>query len=308
MGGVAEIAEHAGDGRSDARRVSVSFAAKLGSAPLVAGCWFLATYWVLDTVGVSGFATFSIIAGLAAVLPFLDLGLGVAAMDAAAHQRQDLDDVVGTTTGLLAKVAVGVLVVATVGGAAGAFPPILGIEGSGSTSLAVWLALVAFALSLPMNVGPRLLTGLGLNHWMVGFQTISVLVMLALVFLGRTVGGGLPVFAMAPFGGVLISNLLACVVVAPRIGTSIPEVVRKVATGNYRKVAVAGVAGPMFLITLILPVAYQLDRIMLAHVSDSASVAEYGVLYQLFGPALGWWAQLRWSCGQSSLGRGPRAG
>lgn len=287
MGGAAEIAAVKQDGGSDARRVSLSFVAKLASAPLVAGGWFLATYWVLDAIGIAGFATFSIIAGLAAVLPFLDLGLGVAAMDAAANQRADLLDVIGTTTWLLGRVASGVLVLATVGWASGVFPPLLGVETPASTSLAVWLALVIFALSLPLNVGPRLLTGLGLNHWMVGFQTLAVVVMLAQVFVAKTLGGGLPVFAMAPFVGVLVSNLLASRVAAARIGTSLSSIARLVVKRKFRRVSVAGVAGPTFVIMLVLPVAYQLDRIMLAHVSGSADVAEYGVLYQLFGPMLG---------------------
>ena len=43
----------------------------------------------------------------------------------------------------------------------------------------------------------------------------------------------------------------------------------------------------MMVISMSLPIAFQSDRLVLSHATDSAQLAEYSLGAQLYGPALG---------------------
>lgn len=270
----------------------LSAISKLCAAPVVAGCWLLAARVVVREVDSEGYAAYMLVAGLAALLPFADLGLGTAVMDAFArrgssspeHPRQ----VLTTTWRLLIMSAAALFVLAILLGASGLWSTLLGLPQTRAVNISVSACLIVLAAGLPFSVGPRILTGLGLNHWAVGFQTLSAMIMVLLILGLAEIGAGVETLAIAPYLGVLISNGIALAVGLNAAQVRRPRMFGDV-LGAHRlpRVQVAHIAGPMLVITCVLPLAFQLDRIILSHFGTQGDVASYSLTYQVYSPMLG---------------------
>lgn len=268
-----------------------SLVVKAGLAPLVALAWLLAARIVISVLGVDGYAVYAIIAGLASLIPFADLGTGAAVMDAMARRGQSgsdpIDRVLLTTFRTLLIVTVILALLGLGFGAVGLWAPLLGLPGDASADQSMATALLIFALAFPFSVGPRLLTGGGLNSVAVSLQGLSAFLLIAII-------GGLAVvttapeyFACAPFLAAGISNAVALFVASKRFDLGLAGIAGRIFQHSHPGIKVRGIAGPMFAISLILPLAYQMDRVVLSHVSSLDSVAQYSVAFQIFSPLLG---------------------
>lgn len=268
-----------------------SVVAKLLTAPLVALAWLVAARVVIHDLGVEGYAAYAVVAGIAVLIPFADLGTGAAVMDAMARRGEagaaDVEGVLVTSLRTLSVTAVVVIGVALSVAAAGLWTTGLGLPGAGSTNLGVGLAITVFAIGLPFGLGPRLLIGAGKNDVAVLFQALSALLMVTYVGAVSLLSAAPVFYFVAPFVSMAIANCIALTYATRTFAIDMRGVAARVMRRNYRGSPVKHIAGPMFVVTLVIPLAYQSDRIVLSHASELSAVAEYSIAFQLFSPLLG---------------------
>lgn len=269
-----------------------SLAAKIAVSPLVAVAWLASARLVITQLGVDGYATFAIIAGIAVLLPFTDLGTGSAVMDAMARRGRPgvapIERVLLTTWRALCGVGLGLIAIGVGIAAAGWWAPVLGVPDDASVEVAVAVVLCVFALGLPVSVGPRMLTGGGLNHWAVALQALSAVLMVLMIATAAALSiDRIEVYVLSPFAAAAISNAIALVVAAHRFDVSLMPVAGRLLNRAAVGAKVRHLAGPMMIISIVLPLAYQTDRIVLSHVRSLADVASYSLAFQIFSPLLG---------------------
>lgn len=251
------------------------------------------TRLIVTHFGKAAFAQFGLLIAIGSLLPFADLGMSAAIINAiggSAEPRRDNDVRRVLITSIRVLICSGsvIVTVSVVLSALGVWSSILGdglMQGSGPMAAASCLALIG--LALPVSFGERVLTGLGKNHVMIAITALqSPMVFLAIIFLikaGRTdVGGYLPIIPyFATFVLALVAVLAASRLIRPQIGAAIRAVprIRTVKGGK-----VADVAWPMLIQAIALPIAMQSDRIVLSHVSDSDNLAVYNLTAQMFMP------------------------
>ncbi|GAA4982515.1 polysaccharide biosynthesis protein [Kineococcus glutinatus] len=249
---------------------------------------------VLEHFGVAAYAQYGLLVSVAALLPFADLGMAAAVMNSVAASRSPACDehVHRTLVSSLRVVLVSAAVITGAGvlvSVLGWWPAVLGdglLPGSGPT--AALLCLVVFACTLPLAVGQRVLTGLGLNHVQILLQGLAsplfVLAVLLLVLTGAQGGGYLAVFSY--LGGAVVAGT-GSLIASRRLRGLAWAVLRDVPRPRrVRGVPVFGTAWPMIVQMVALPVAMQTDRLLLSHLTPGTALAEYGLAASMFGIVL----------------------
>lgn len=265
----------------------VSKAAVLGVSGVLA---LFTTHLILRHFGVAAYAQYGLLASMTALIPFADLGMSAAVINIVAGSSSPRTDEQVRLT-LLSALRVLIVSAAVIAGiavvisVAGLWPVILGkglLPGGGIAALA---CVLVFAVTLPMGIGQRILTGLGLNHIQIRTQFIPAPLMLAfvalMVLLHRTPSNLLPVVSYV--GGTLIAGsslYLAARYLSPQLRTVLRDL------RHFRSVrggAVMNVAWPMLAQMIALPIAMQTDRLLLSHLAPTAELAQYNLASQLFG-------------------------
>jgi len=272
------------------RGSSRAFGARLAILPLVAICALLASRIVIDSLGTTGFALYALVVGLAALVPFADLGIGAAVTDAIAR-RTTMGDamalaVIRRSIRLLVVVGIAITLTAWGVAAAGGWSVILGVPDAGSADLASAIALTLFAVSLPLSLGTRVLLGAERNHWAVLSQSISAIVGLVVIALAASRDAPLWAFTSAPFIGIVAVGVVNVALARRATGLTwrTGTAPRASGEGEPGEVRLFQIAGPMLVISLALPLAWQSDRLVLSHRSTLTEVALYVVAFQLFTP------------------------
>jgi O-antigen/teichoic acid export membrane protein len=274
----------------DLRGPSLAVAAKLLAVPIAAAAGLVAVRIVVRALGAEGFAVYALIVGLAALLPFSDLGMGAAVMDAVARRDQtgleSVERVLVTSWRVLSVGAVGLAGASWAVVGFGGWGFMLGTGRSASVEVAAAVATSLYAVGLPLSVGPRMLTGAGKNHYVILIQTASAVASLGMLALAAAWHAPLWGFAAAPFCASLAGSAVSLGLGARASEVRCGEVFRRSLSFSERGIEVRPIAGPMVVITVILAVAYQTDRIVLSHASSLGEVASYSVGFQLFSPLM----------------------
>lgn len=248
------------------------------------------TRLIIQNFGVDAYAQYGLLASMAALVPFADLGMSAGIMNAVAGSDSPaMDPVVRKTVmsalRILCMSASMLILVGLMLGVTGLWPAVLG-EGllSGGASAAV-VCVVVFAITLPLGVGQRILTGLGKNHIQIITQALAapfvLITVLGLVMIGADAGNYLAVLTyLAGTLVALTALLLASRYIRPQVGKAI-RAVPKVRSVPGAKIM--DVAWPMLVQMLALPIALQTDRLLLSHLGTSAELAQYNLGSQLFG-------------------------
>lgn len=249
---------------------------------------------VITHFGVDAYAQYGLLVSLAALLPFADLGLASVVINAVSGSDDpDSDDAVHRTlVSALRLVLVSAAVIAGVAvllGVTGAWPVLLGsglLAGSGPA--AATLCLVVYAATIPLAVGQRVLTALGLNHLQILTQGLAAPLFMAsvvvLVVTGAPAGGYLAVFSY--LGGAAIAAVGALLAVR-----RLPRTRRRVLQDLLHPRRAPGVpvfstAWPMLVQMVALPVAMQTDRLLISHLATTSELAEYNLALALYGIVL----------------------
>lgn len=281
--------------RSVLRGMGANALARMIVLPVSALLGLVLTRVVIGEYGEGAYAQYALLVGIGALIPFADLGISAAVMNAVAgsddpRQDPELRGVLVSALRLLTLSASVIVLVALLITGAGAWPTLLGeglLPGSGPQAAA--LSLVVIALGLVISFGQRILAGLGRFHLFIllgGLQTPIVLgVTLLLVATDTGSGTYLAVLAYAAsFVVGLITLAIASRAVAPAV--------RRAASDAWRLRTVRGAkimdtALPMLVQMIALPLAMQSDRLVLSHVSGVEALTEYSLAAQMFNPFVG---------------------
>lgn len=274
------------------RSVGRSAGARLLILPVSAILGIVNTRIIIENFGQAAYAQYGLLVGIGALLPFADLGMSAAVMNAVAgSERPDSDprirQVLTTALRILFSSTVVLVLVSVALTVTNAWSGLLG-DGlmSGAGPMAAALSLTVIAISMPAGIGQRILTGLGKNHIsiaLLGLQTPIVLLVLLLLVEFDVHGGSY--LAVIPYLATLLLSLASTYIASVKIKPAVELAVRDARHIRTVKGAkVFDVAWPMLLQMLALPLAMQTDRIVLSHVSDLKNLAEYNLASQMFTP------------------------
>lgn len=275
------------------RSAATSAGVQIVALPVTAVLGIVTTRLIITHFGTDAYAQFGLLIAIGSLLPFADLGISAAVLNAIGGSERPADDphvlrVLITSIRVLTASGLIIVVTAIALTVLGLWPWLMGdalLEGSGPIAAALCLALIG--LALPAAFGQRILTALGKNHLMialVSLQTPLVLVAVVLMikFMDGSGGAYLPVL---PYAMAVLLALLAAVIAARMIGPQVGRALR--AAPRLRTVKggkVFDVAWPMLIQSIALPIAMQSDRLVLSHASNSVNLAEYNLASQLYVP------------------------
>ena len=269
-----------------------SAGARILVLPISAVFGLMTTRLVIGTFGEATYAQYGMLVAFGALLPFTDLGMSAAIVNAVGGSEDPANDdhvrrVLVTSARVLSMSAVVLLAATAVVSAASAWPTLLGdglLPGSGP--LAAALCLVFIALAVPVSIGQRLLTALGKNHvrvWLLGLQAPVVLAVVVLqVRFDLFSGGYVPVI---PYVSVFLLSCAMLVIGGRLLGPVVWVALRQ--APRIRSVPgtkVSDFAGPMLILMLAVPVAMQTDRLVLSHLAGVTDLARYNLASQLYIP------------------------
>ena len=274
------------------RGVGRSAGSRLLVLPVSAGLGIVLTRVVIESYGPAAFAQYGLLVGIGALLPFADLGMSAAvlgAVGAADRPQQDeqVRRVLTTAVRVLLGSALVLALVAVTLTVAGVWPGLLGgglLPHSGP--LAAMGCLVLIAGAMPFGIGQRVLSGLGHNHvsiLVLGAQTPLVLgTVLVLVWADVPAG---PYVAVIAYAATLVLSAVLLLLAARRLHPALGRALRDALHPRRAPGApVFGMAWPMLVQMLALPLAMQTDRIVLSHRSGTDVLAQYNLAWQMFNP------------------------
>lgn len=274
------------------RSVVRSGGARLAVLPVSAVLGIVATRLIVDDYGTAAYAQYTLLVGIISVLPFADLGMAAAIMNAVGSsddpaQDPDVHRVLVTSLRVLVASAVAFVLAALLLLVTGLWPTLLGDGLLPDTGpLVATVCLVVIGLSVTVGFGQRVLSGLGRNHvpvLLLGLQTPVVLVVLLLATqLDLPIGAWLAVVAYLV---TLVISVVTCWSAARLISPAVGVAVRAAPKlRTERGGQVFGTAWPTLVQLVALPIAMQTDRIVLSHVSSLGELAEYSLASQMFTP------------------------
>lgn len=248
------------------------------------------TRLIIENYGVAAYAQYGLLTSMAALVPFADLGMSAAIINAVASSKNPQDDSVVRRTlisafrVLLCSAAV-LAVIGVVLTVTGAWPTILGNGLQAGGQMAALACVLIFSVTLPLGVGARVLTGLGKNHVQISTQSLAAPFILGTtgVLIVTGVQAGDAVAVISYLAGTLVaavSLFIAARMLRPQIGSAL-RAVPKVSTEPGVKIM--NVAWPMLAQMIALPIAMQTDRLLLSHLSSTEELAQYNLGSQLFG-------------------------
>jgi O-antigen/teichoic acid export membrane protein len=260
--------------------------------PLSAILGIVTTRLIIENYGAAAYAQYGLLIGLGLLLPFADLGMAAAVVNAVGESEDPAHDLrvrrtLITAFRVLAGSAAVVVLAAVVITRADWWNHLLG-QGlvAGSGAWAAELCLITIGLTLLVAVGHQVLRGLGKNHVsiaLLGLQTPLVLCALLVI-----VGLHLPIgayVAVLPYAATFVLAAIALRLAAhdihPTVGMAVKDAFRIRAV---RGTKISDVAWPMLVQMIALPIAIQTDRLLLSHLSTVSDLASYNLAAQIFTP------------------------
>lgn len=272
------------------RTLGVSASARIITLPVTAAATVVTTYLLVKDLGVESYAYVVLVGALFQLIPFADLGMGAAVVSASAKrlESRELSATALVTASIafrtLAISATAIVVLAVTVGIIGAWPSLLGLPPglAESSSWAIAVVLLPFALSIPFGIGQRILLGEGRNH-VVSFlgiagpvaATVTTYVLLKLNVDPLVLGIATPM-------GILIVSL-SCFGLALRVSRwRFRDIIfiRRI----RQKPRLWNSALPMMVISITVPLAMQSDRLVLSHFSEARELSEYSIAAQMYVP------------------------
>ena len=254
-------------------------------------CGVITTRMILGETDIQHYALYSLLITIPSLLTFTDLGSGAVLVNAVATSDDIRTDrklrLQITSVGrVLLMFASGLMVINTVLLVTGGWRALFGDAGSiPGASLAAFLCITLFSLSITLGVWFRILLGQRRNHLVILVQGMISPVTLGGVWLMLTFGGRDfdSYLAIASYGASLFSAIVGFLLVTRSTSPLIPDSLRMVL--RWRRVPgvrVMDVGWPMLAQMVTYPIAVGSQRYVLAQFGTPVDVAEYGVAGQVF--------------------------
>lgn len=248
---------------------------------------------IIQEFGTDAYAQYGLLSTLPSLLPFADLGIAAVVINAVAgarHPRTDeyVRQVIVTSMRVLICSGGVLLLVALVISGLNLWPVVFGDGLMADGQTASLLCVGVFAAALPLAVGQRVLVGLGRTTTQIAAQSVVAPFMFcsigALVLLNIPAGGYLSVFS---YLGMALVSIICLVVAAKSLHPQLGRAFRQIPfRRRHPSVPVLGMAWPMLVQMVALPIAMQTDRLLLSHLTNGPELAEYNLAAQLFGMAI----------------------
>lgn len=271
-----------------------ALAARLATLILGFVCGVLTTRLVVQSAGVDGFAFYSMIVALPALIPFTDLGTGALVVNGFARRNRDLAELRGQLRSVMRITSSFAVVVVVVSGAmmvTRAWETVLGSAANGpSVNVIAFVSSCIFAASIPFGVWARVLLGLDRNHVVVLIQGFQAPLALFLVWMS------IAAFRESAYDWLVCSVFIAGLVVSlfgfyvadrGSVGLLVEGLRRLVSIRAYPGLPVLHVGLPMMIQMLTPPAATQVGRFIVAQYVSVIAMAQYGLLVQIYVPLLG---------------------
>ena len=276
-------------GPSSLRRALLSAGAgRLVALPVAAVFTFATTRLLIQEAGAADYALVALVLSLGAMLPFGDLGLGAAVINATSQSDdvatdQKLHRILLTSLRILCVVAALLLLAVLTLTLLEVWPALVGQPDNRNANWATGAVLALFSLTLPLSLGQRILIGMQRTGTVTLLQTIGSPAAFGLTCLALVANFGVVGLAVATPVGMLIAagSQLWYAHGTSRIPLR-PLLSELVRVRRYRGLSVRRAAGPMLVITIALPLALQTDRLILSHVTDITTVASYSLALQIY--------------------------
>jgi O-antigen/teichoic acid export membrane protein len=266
--------------------------AKAVVLPLNAVLSLLTMRLIIENYGTQSYAEYGLLLSMGALLPFADLGISAAVVNASASSNSPRTDVelrriITTALRFLLLVGIVLIVVDLIVLHLDGWPLLMGKglnpeTGPGAASL----CLAIFAVSLPFGVGQRLLVGLGKNHYQIFLQTVQypliLLFVYVLVMSGAEAGQLLAALSYLAVGIIAAATFfLAGALSSPMLWEAVGDIFR---IRKVRNAKIFHVAWPMLVQMMAIPIITQSARLILSQVSTVEELAQYNLSSQLYMP------------------------
>jgi O-antigen/teichoic acid export membrane protein len=267
--------------------------AKFGASAISAAASLIVVKLIVGHYGVEAYAQYGLLVAIATALPFADLGMSAAVINAVSSSGNVRSDelvrrtLISALRVLIASAAT-ITTIATIITAAGWWPTILGPGASyseGTISQTMLTCISLFAVSVPLAIGQRVLVGLGQNHVQVWIQCLMNPIVAALLAIGIAIevpGGGYAAVLAYSASGIVAAISLA--LAGYKLGAPASQAVLLAVfrVRAVRGVRVMNVGLPMLVQMVALPIALQSDRILLSHYATVSDLAAYMFAFQVF--------------------------
>jgi len=252
--------------------ISVTFAARL----------------IIEHAGPSAYGAVSLVATLVALVPFADLGIGAAVVNASSDVQHGVART-GARAELAAAVRLLLIVGAVVGcvslliGLFGAWPQILGpgAEGVAWIGIGTTLVGVLFGLGLPAYMATRLLQGWQAVALIALIGIAAPVLSLTITALLVTLGSPPGLLAIPPAIGALMASLLLWIPAVRRYPGSLMRDLVRTPTQWSDYGAVLRLGATSLAVSIGLALMLQSQRITLSHFSTPEELAQYALLAPL---------------------------
>ncbi len=245
---------------------------------------------IIQHFGTAAYAQYGLLTSFPSLLPFADLGIAAVIINVIASSNSVRDDPEVHRTLVTAlrvlSIASGVIVAAAIViTAAGWWPALLGNGLRPNASLAAGLCLAIFGLVLPLTAAQRAAVGLRRTRTQVLAQAVVAPFMLlsigAVILFSGPLADYLGVFSY--LGNALVSVICLIVVVramSPQWGRAVRDIPR---VRSVPGIAILKWTWPVLIQMIALPVAMQMGRLLLSHLTTGPELAQYNLASQLFG-------------------------
>lgn len=269
-----------------------SLAARGLTLPIAAVLSLATSSFLIRFYGADSYAQFALMVSVISVLPFADLGIGAAVINAASTantggSRHHAEAVVAGALRALTVVGAVITVLATTITLLGGWQSILGRTLQDDSTTAVGICIALFAVALPVNVCQRVAVGVGANDKQIVLLVIQPLLTLTFVVI-TAVTFHQPSLAFVSFFFAYLLTSFANLYFANRwsdglISAAARRAVRVRDRLNVTR-EIVDAALPMSVMMIGIPLVLQGHRIMLSTFGSVDEVARYSLASQIFIP------------------------
>lgn len=255
--------------------------------PVVGLASLAGSHLVISASGVRGFSYFGLIASVPSLMPISDFGLSAAVTDAAAKygpiDHRTHSEFEAATKRLVFVGLLGVIL-AAIPTLFGLWHVVLNVRASASLNMGTYIILAEFLLALPLGVGQRLLLGLNRQGLATLLQSLgTVISVLSMYFYYLSGGTDFIVYGVVFSGGPAIGNGLCWLVAKSTLSKTLKSssLQTRAITEDLKRVAL-----PMAIISIVLPLVFQSDRLLISWLTTRSELDDYSVACVLFFPLL----------------------
>lgn len=254
-------------------------------------CGVITTRTILGEATLEQYALYTLLTTVPALISFTDLGSGAVIVNKVATSDDIRTDTelrfqLTSVGRILVMFASGVMIINTVLFVSGGWRLIFGDVGDvPGASLAAFVCVTVFSLTVPVAIWVRIMLGLRKNHLVILLQgLISPLTLLGVWLLVHFAGPDLDSYlAIASFGAAFLVSVLGLSLTARWTRPLIPAAAGMLLRPRrFPGVRVMDVGWPMLAQLITYPIAVATQRYVLAQTGSHTEVAEYGVTGQVF--------------------------